>query len=259
MPSLLQNIAIFSARFILEVLGSGGAVWGSSEAIGIRTKDDEDQFRVCAKAVAVVFFLRWIKQIMLLLYPDNDYLCLKQQKTCISDRMLLSSITFLLEVCGAAGAIWGFSMVLNWHTVGVNDFLWRPIALSVGLLFLLRWSWQLLVGDHTKDLHLCVTFVAKFVLEVLGSGGAIWGFSDVLGLRNTDEEDDLFRQRALWIAAIFLVRFICQMKDAIFMDNDDEEALDELKLKEEDESRVNDSYGSIESPRAEELTPIIVH
>jgi hypothetical protein len=49
---------------------------------------------------------------------------------------------FLLEVWGGAGAVWGFSEVCGWRTPDTLYF-WRPAALTIGGLFLLRFLGQL--------------------------------------------------------------------------------------------------------------------
>jgi hypothetical protein len=50
-------------------------------------------------------------------------------------------------------------------------------------------------------------FSAKFVLEVLGASGAIWGFSEVLLLRDSLKNNEIWRIVALVVVGIFLYRF----------------------------------------------------
>mgnify|MGYP000253527423 CR=1 FL=1 len=57
-------------------------------------------------------------------------------------------------------------------------------------------------------------FSAKLVLEVFGGGGAIWGFSEAAGLRNSGTEH-IWRPTALLVAAIFFVRWLLQIRDYI--------------------------------------------
>jgi hypothetical protein len=54
---------IFSAKFVLEVLGGAGAIWGSSEAAALRTADNIWFWRPFALFVGAIFFVRWILQI----------------------------------------------------------------------------------------------------------------------------------------------------------------------------------------------------
>ena len=58
----IQLLQIFGRKLILEVFGSAGAVWGFSEAIGIRTADTNVYWRPTALLVGVVFWARWITQ-----------------------------------------------------------------------------------------------------------------------------------------------------------------------------------------------------
>ena len=44
----------------LEVFGAGGAVWGWSEVVGLRTAENKDGWQVTALVVGFVIFLRWM-------------------------------------------------------------------------------------------------------------------------------------------------------------------------------------------------------
>ena len=59
----MNFLEIFLARFLLEVCGAGGAVWGFSEAVGFRTDNTTWFWRPAALSVAAVFFSRWLLQI----------------------------------------------------------------------------------------------------------------------------------------------------------------------------------------------------
>lgn len=64
--------------------------------------------------------------------------------------------------------------------------------------------------------ELLQTFAAKLVLEVFGGCGAIWGFSEVCGLRTTNMESIRFwRSAAITVAALFAVRWFRQFHAAI--------------------------------------------
>ena len=58
--ALLQTFAV---KFVLEVLGAAGAIWGSSEAIGLRTETNRPVFHLLACVVGVVFLARWLIQL----------------------------------------------------------------------------------------------------------------------------------------------------------------------------------------------------
>mmetsp|Transcript_5937 Transcript_5937/g.11219 ORF Transcript_5937/g.11219 Transcript_5937/m.11219 type:complete len:138 (-) Transcript_5937:1247-1660(-) len=60
--------------------------------------------------------------------------------------------------------------------------------------------------------HCLHTFSARLVLEVFGGGGAIWGFSEVLGLRK-DSTLWFWRPCALGVTILFFVRWIMQIQE----------------------------------------------
>jgi hypothetical protein len=53
----------FSAKIVLEVFGGGGAIWGFSEVLGLRTTENRDLWRTIAMFIAFLFFLRWSRQL----------------------------------------------------------------------------------------------------------------------------------------------------------------------------------------------------
>jgi len=59
--ALLQTFAV---KFVLEVLGAAGAIWGSSEAIGLRTTQNRWLFHWLAGVVGVLFLVRWLIQLL---------------------------------------------------------------------------------------------------------------------------------------------------------------------------------------------------
>eukprot|EP01083_Nonionella_stella_P251233 867026_1 len=63
----IRLLQIFSARLVLEVFGGAGAIWGFSEAIGLRTPHTLYIWRPTALTFGAIFFVRWIMQI-------NDYM-----------------------------------------------------------------------------------------------------------------------------------------------------------------------------------------
>jgi len=62
---------------------------------------------------------------------------------------------FVLEVMGGTGAIWGFSEAIGWRNIETIWF-WRPVALAVGFLFFVRWTFQIqdfIWGYYHDDPH----------------------------------------------------------------------------------------------------------
>ena len=51
-------------KFILEVLGEGGAIWGFTEYTNIRTKDNEFECKIFCICIVVIFFIRWCTLII---------------------------------------------------------------------------------------------------------------------------------------------------------------------------------------------------
>ncbi|KAG7349287.1 hypothetical protein IV203_011884 [Nitzschia inconspicua] len=67
-------LCTFLAKFILEVLGGGGAIWGFSEACGLRSQDTIWFWRPMALLTTLVFGLRWLWQLHgALLFLNNRY------------------------------------------------------------------------------------------------------------------------------------------------------------------------------------------
>mmetsp|Transcript_8502 Transcript_8502/g.12067 ORF Transcript_8502/g.12067 Transcript_8502/m.12067 type:complete len:140 (-) Transcript_8502:92-511(-) len=59
----LDLFQTFSARLVLEVFGATGAIWGFSEALGLRTDETNYFWRPFALSFGVIFFIRWCLQI----------------------------------------------------------------------------------------------------------------------------------------------------------------------------------------------------
>jgi hypothetical protein len=68
---IIRLLQIFSARLVLEVFGGAGAIWGFSEAIGLRTPETVWFWRPCALIVGVIFFVRWCMQIQDYVFEEN--------------------------------------------------------------------------------------------------------------------------------------------------------------------------------------------
>ena len=198
--AMLRRSMDLTVTFTLQVLGGCGAVWGCAEWLSIRGGPNNDNWRVISLIVGFVCFARWF---MIQAWGDH--------------RINNVFASFLLQVCGAAGAIWGVAEILglrvnyplNCHEpqqgntgtffnhVLTGEFtgpgrswapgygtcqntylLWRVLCGVVFLLFLCRWNRLVPRNAVVKFLDL---HVATFVLDVLGGAGAIWGCSEVFG------------------------------------------------------------------------------
>jgi hypothetical protein len=193
---MIHFVQVFSAKFLLQVMGGAGAVWGSSDAVGLRTPDTQEAWRVAALVTGNVFFLRWVIEIMsycLLCQrcsrihsftkdkdeeggadPGNITTTAVEVTTTTAttltrmDKWILRLLTlndwnegitvkFVLEVCGACGAVWGFSELCGFHTEYTKETVWRPIACVVGAIFAIRWLHQMLryvLLDHSPVVDL---------------------------------------------------------------------------------------------------------
>ncbi|KAL7545404.1 hypothetical protein ACHAWF_008764 [Thalassiosira exigua] len=72
--SILQFFHIFSAKLVLEVFGGAGAIWGFSEAVGLRVPSTVWFWRPCALAVGAVFFVRWLSQVQEYIQEEDVHL-----------------------------------------------------------------------------------------------------------------------------------------------------------------------------------------
>mmetsp|Transcript_23543 Transcript_23543/g.33024 ORF Transcript_23543/g.33024 Transcript_23543/m.33024 type:complete len:114 (+) Transcript_23543:131-472(+) len=77
----LELFQIFSARLVLEVFGGAGAIWGFSEAVGLRTTETIYFWRPCALSFGAIFFIRWWLQISTFLMETKQ----SNQKSIAND------------------------------------------------------------------------------------------------------------------------------------------------------------------------------
>ena len=134
---LNRFIHIFSAKFVLEVCGGGGALWGSMETLGLRNPENQDFWRFSCSIFLCIFFARFVIQA-------RDYLghAVEPGVKPWVRLVQIFSAKFVLEVLGGAGAIWGWSEVITWRNAETIWF-WRPISLTVGAVFFCRWILQI--------------------------------------------------------------------------------------------------------------------
>jgi hypothetical protein len=71
MMTALRFFDAFIVTFILEVLGSAGAVWGSSEIATLRHPETNETWRIIASVVGVIFFFRWILYLRLFFQSER--------------------------------------------------------------------------------------------------------------------------------------------------------------------------------------------
>jgi len=98
--------------------------------------------------------------------------------TSIIYRALDLLATFLLEVVGGAGAVWGSSENAGIRVGIINDE-WRAFCWVVFLLCLVRWVAREALGRTSHDGEV----MAVFLLDVMGGAGAMWGCLEIAGYR----------------------------------------------------------------------------
>eukprot|EP00584_Thalassiosira_punctigera_P012466 CAMPEP_0172570336 /NCGR_PEP_ID=MMETSP1067-20121228/127197_1 /TAXON_ID=265564 ORGANISM="Thalassiosira punctigera, Strain Tpunct2005C2" /NCGR_SAMPLE_ID=MMETSP1067 /ASSEMBLY_ACC=CAM_ASM_000444 /LENGTH=256 /DNA_ID=CAMNT_0013362405 /DNA_START=188 /DNA_END=958 /DNA_ORIENTATION=- len=148
----LAFFQIHASKLVLEVLGGMGAIWGCSEALMLRHSNNEIQWRMAATAVGSMFLVRWTFQMAAYcLYLEAFWSDPSSIHMAILRCYEVLIVKLILEVAGAVGAVWGCSEILTLRNSETNK-IWRPIAVVVGAIFLVRWSHQLMnfVGSERK-------------------------------------------------------------------------------------------------------------
>jgi hypothetical protein len=283
MWEVLDLIRVFLPKFVLEVLGAAGAMWGFFEVVGARRPTTLWFWRKFALIIGGLYFIRWT----LLLIDYRTMLIarrgkivkrvhsLEEEPFTISKWELFDIIrVFLpkvvLEVFGAAGAMWGFFEVVKARRPSTLWF-WRPTSLIIGGLFLVRWSMQIrdyfdvLVARRGKVVNKVVIeseelmtismqelfeilriFFPKIVLDIFGSAGAMWGFFEVVGLRDPSNAVTVWRPIASSIGGLYLIRWFLQVRDhyhlLVAMRDSDPQKIAEMDADIEEESDAVKSF-----------------
>mmetsp|Transcript_2113 Transcript_2113/g.4040 ORF Transcript_2113/g.4040 Transcript_2113/m.4040 type:complete len:117 (+) Transcript_2113:774-1124(+) len=73
------------------------------------------------------------------------------------------------------------------------------------------------MGDENENkrgqlLQFLQIYISKLILEVFGSAGAIWGFSEVIGLR-VSSTVWFWRPCAFCVGVIFFGRWVCEIRE----------------------------------------------
>jgi hypothetical protein len=205
------------AKFLLDVLGGCGAVWGCAEAAAVRDGGNAASWRVLSVCAGVFCFLRWWRVEV------------RRRQRDVSAEMSVEAVaTLLLQVFGGAGAVWG-----TLETVGLRMYYpadcaeqgvggaWAPgysacmdTYLQCRIVTALSFAWHLIrwrnrqesqhhgtsVVERGERMHAHAVgrsrasvrsslmsqrfdLAEKFVLECCGGAGALWGSAEVLCLR----------------------------------------------------------------------------
>ncbi|CAB9504898.1 expressed unknown protein [Seminavis robusta] len=232
----LGYVQLFLAKFLLEVCGAGGAIWGSSEILGFHSASGssaaaKEAWRIVSLIVCGIFLVRFWWHAKHYLEHDREFppIKFKHRRLHKLPFVQIFSAKMVLEVLGAAGAIWGPSDALTLRTAD-NRRLWQVASGLVGIVFWMRWIWHIMAyclccrtrrrGDVDEDAHLhwslfsivgwiVEVVLVRFVLVVCGAIGAVWGFAEIVTLR-TPENSDQWRPICWGVGVIFLIRWILQ-------------------------------------------------
>ena len=181
-------VQIIAAKFILEVLGAAGAIWGNCDIFLLRKTEEGNRIsRVYAIIVGCIFFVRYYWHSKHRFQTGGEFMLPKEQhrRTHRLSFIQLHATKFVLQVLGGAGAIWGSSEVLTFRN-SVTAPEWRVASIGFGCIFLIRWFFQissycLCLSERWADpttflstlLRYFDAFIVNFILEVLGAAGAI--------------------------------------------------------------------------------------
>ena len=174
----------------------------------------------------------------------------------LSILILFHVVLFTPTTNSGAGAIWGCAEATTLRKPD-NTHEWRIAATAIGLMFLIRWAFQILayclyfpaLWSNPSSIHTAIryydAFIVKLILEVFGAVGAVWGFTEIVRLRVPDT-NRIWRPISLAVGAIFLLRWILhmiemkretptsqmQVEDTLSQEVEDLDILSDLELKE---------------------------
>lgn len=227
--SILSFVHVLGSKFLLEVMGAAGAVWGAADILFLRaTVEGNERMRLLAVLIGGIFLIRYWWAIKHWWSHQHDYLPIKvhHRRTHRLSFFQIHASKFVLNVLGGSGAIWGCAEAVTLRNAD-NALGWRIAAILVGAVFLMRWIFQMLAyclymstiwSDPSSILMTiigwCEVVVVNLILEVFGAIGAVWGFSEIITLR-TSETNDVWRPISLVVGVIFLLRWILYLVEFI--------------------------------------------
>jgi hypothetical protein len=218
----IEFTLLFTAKFVLEVLGASGAIWGFSEVLLLRDSSKNNEiWRIIALVVGGIFLYRFWLHVHHYLEHDYEFPPIKMHHRHHKKPFLqMFSSKLVLQVFGGGASVWGCSEAIGWRTPQTLE-LWRPVAIAVATLFGIQWILEMIIyckaADHVENIAAVRWYkvlLHKFVLEVLGGAGAIWGSAEVLTLRN-DDTVWFWRPVTLGFGVIFLIRWLRLIQDEL--------------------------------------------
>ena len=274
-------IQIIAAKFLLEVLGAAGAVWGNCDIFLLRTTDEGNRIsRIYSTIVGVIFLIRYYWHSKHRFQTGGDFMLVKEphRRKHRVEFVQIHASKFILQVLGGAGAVWGSAEVATLRNPSTTSE-WRLVSVVVGCIFLIRWMFQIsayCLCIPTRDpttfmmsaLRFFDAFIVTFILEVLGAAGAVWGSSEIATLRHP-KTNETWRAIASVVGVIFLIRWILHLRSFfqsergvfITVKNADEvkdldTGIEDLQLKESDSAETEVTVVE-EYPIMNEAVPVI--
>ena len=177
------------AKFVLEVAGGLGAVWGISETMAVRGARNGHEWRVCSIVVGALCLVRYLHLYIFRKKLASGYSALSE---------------FLLTVMGGVGAVWGTSEIaglrLNYpsdcqripvhaywapgYATCSNTYLfWRIFCCFIAIFFFIFWQRNEMLATRSCMRSRPTEILSSFVLDVMGAAGAVWGSAEVFFLR----------------------------------------------------------------------------
>ena len=186
--SSLAYVQIIAAKFLLEVLGAAGAVWGNCDIFLLRKTDEGNRIsRIYSIIVGCIFLIRYYWHAKHWFQTGEDFppSTKHHRRTHRLEFVQIQASKFILQVLGGAGALWGSAEVLTFRNSATTTE-WRIASIVVGCIFLIRWMLQisaycLCFSERWADpttfimtaLRFYDAFIVTFILEVLGAAGAV--------------------------------------------------------------------------------------
>jgi len=229
-PKYVSFIEKVVSKFILEVMGAAGALWGCADFLNFRdTTAHEENVRALAILFGFIFATRYWWHVKNWWEHERDYLPIESNHRTDMLAFFQSKLSvFVLQVMGGAGAVWGAAEVVKLRDDS-NRTEWTTTATVVGLCFFIRFGLQIL-GEYKPMLWSDESSVqmkihrwfeataVKFDLEVLGAGGAVWGASEVATLRTVDTLY-IWRPVSAIVGFVYTIRWILLLNGFIQSEN----------------------------------------
>lgn len=204
--SVTSYLAVVAAKLLLEVMGVAGAVQGSSDILFLHdTPERMKRMWIIVLLVGGVFFIRYWWYAKHWWWYQRDYLPIKilhrrlHRLPCFQ----IHASKFVLNVLGGAGAIWGCAEAMRLRNPGNG---WTIQALAYCLCLVEFWSDPSSIHIILILLRWIDAFIVTLILEVFGAVGAVWGFSEIVTVRNP-KNNKVWRSISAAVGLVFLVRW----------------------------------------------------